>query len=370
MPYTPVNDLNLYYEAHGEGPPPAARGRRSTSAWRRTPRTARLGREARDAPRPAVQREPQRLLEVLADLREELRGVGAVEDAVVAGERELHHRAHDDLAVADHGPRLERADGEDRRLRRVDHRDEALDAVHAEVGDGERAARELGRGDRAGADPLGDRARLAGDLADRLGVGVEHGRHHERVLAGDRDADVDARVELELAVAVGAVGAREVAQRERARLDHEVVERRRGLLAGGGLELPAQLDGLLHVDLDVEHEVRRRGLGLRHPPGDRLLQAREVLVGDVPAAALAVLLARGDRGRDVLLLVLGGGRLLLRGGLLLLRRRLGLRRSRCHRPWRRPRRRPSRSARPARCPSAVPARRPSRAPSASRPARP
>ena len=138
-------------------------------------------------------------------------------------------------------------------------------------------------------------------------VRVEHGRHDERVLARDRDADVDARVELELAVAVGAVGAREVAQRERARLDHEVVERGRGLVAGGGLELLAELDGLLHVDLDVEHEVGRGGLGLRHPPRDRLLQAREVLVGDVAAAALAVLLRRGDGGGHVLLRLLLGG---------------------------------------------------------------
>ena len=61
-----------------------------------------------------------------------------------------------DLAVAHDRPRLERADREDRRLRRVDDRDEALDAEHAEVGDGERAARELGRRDRAGAHALGD----------------------------------------------------------------------------------------------------------------------------------------------------------------------------------------------------------------------
>ena len=70
---------------------------------------------------------------------------------------------------------------------------------------------ELGRGDLARADALGQRARLARDLAERLAVGVEDRRHDERVLAGDGDADVDARVELELAVAVGAVGARELA---------------------------------------------------------------------------------------------------------------------------------------------------------------
>ena len=49
----------------------------------------------------------------------------------------------------------------------------------------------------AGAHALGQRARLARDLAQRLLVGVEHGRHHERVVGGDGDADVDPRVQLE-----------------------------------------------------------------------------------------------------------------------------------------------------------------------------
>src|SRR5580704_4590777 len=48
-----------------------------------------------------------------------------------------HGHAHDvggfDLAVAYHGALLAGADGEDGRLRRIDHRGEILDAVHAEV---------------------------------------------------------------------------------------------------------------------------------------------------------------------------------------------------------------------------------------------
>ena len=147
-----------------------------------------------------------------------------------------------------------------------------------------------------------------GDLAERLAVGVEHGRDDERVLAGHRDADVHARVELELAVAVGAVRAREVDQRERAGLDHEVVERRHRLALGGGrLELLAQVDGLLHVDVDVEHEVRRGGLRLRHPPRDRLLEAREVLRRRLALAGLRVAGHDRRRGLALLLLRLGLG---------------------------------------------------------------
>ena len=198
---------------------------------------------------------------------------------------------------------------------------------------------------------LGQAPRLGGDRAEALRVGVEDGRDDERVLARDRDADVDARVELELAVAVGAVGAREVAQGERGGLDHEVVEGRRRPLAGGGLELAAQRDGLLHVDLERHHEVRRGRLGLGHPAGDRALQPVELGVLDLAAAA-----------------VLGGGlgappprrsslRLL---GLLGARPSLA----------RRPRCRTSRSARPGRSLRSPTARGPARAPSGGRSARP
>src|ERR687895_282792 len=46
------------------------------------------------------------------------------------------------------------------------------------------------------------------------------------VAGGHGDPDVDARVLLESAVAVGAVGARELAERDRRRLHHHVVEGR------------------------------------------------------------------------------------------------------------------------------------------------
>ena len=89
---------------------------------------------------------------------EEARAVDAVEDPVIAREREDHRRARDELArdLVDERAPLERADREDRRLRRVDHRREAVDAVHPEVRDGERPAGELGRRDRAVAHARGE----------------------------------------------------------------------------------------------------------------------------------------------------------------------------------------------------------------------
>ena len=63
---------------------------------------------------------------------------------MVDGQRHRHHRPHDDLAVDRDRPVDGRADGEDRRLRRVEHGGELLDAEHAEVRDRERAALEVG----------------------------------------------------------------------------------------------------------------------------------------------------------------------------------------------------------------------------------
>ena len=60
-------------------------------------------------------------------------------------------------AVARHRPLDDRADGEDRRLRRVDHGGELGDAEHAEVRDREGAVRQLRRRDRAVAHALGER---------------------------------------------------------------------------------------------------------------------------------------------------------------------------------------------------------------------
>src|SRR3546814_17711087 len=51
-----------------------------------------------------------------------------------------HHRRHAKRVVDDMWPLLARADREDHRLGRIDDGVELLDAVHAQVGDGRRAA--------------------------------------------------------------------------------------------------------------------------------------------------------------------------------------------------------------------------------------
>ena len=82
----------------GRAARPLAR-RPSTRVARRAPESAPTSTAgARLLPLERLEREQERLLEPLADAPQELRGVGAVEDAVVAGQREAHD-------VADRRPR-------------------------------------------------------------------------------------------------------------------------------------------------------------------------------------------------------------------------------------------------------------------------
>ena len=175
---------------------------------------------------------------------------------------------------------------------------EVGDPVHAEVGDREGAAGELGRGDRAVPHACGERPRLGGDLAQALAVGIEDGGNHQGVLGGDRDPDVDPRVELDPAVAIGAVGPGEVAEGERARLHHHVVEGRDHLpLLGRGLERLSAFNGGGHVDLRLQVEMRRSRLRLGHPAGDGLLELRQVDDFDLALGRLGFLgHARGRAG--------------------------------------------------------------------------
>src|SRR5262245_54793514 len=117
--------------------------------------------------------EGQWLFEESAYPGEELGGLGSIEYAVVAGEVDAHQMGGGRVAVANDWALSDRADGEDRRLRWVDHRGKAVDPVHPEVGDGESRARQLGWRDLPIADFPRQRSRLGGDLPKHLRVGVE-----------------------------------------------------------------------------------------------------------------------------------------------------------------------------------------------------
>src|SRR5262245_15100049 len=116
---------------------------RRSVIWRRVTERARLAA-------PPSDQEREWLLDQVGDRAEELGAPRAVERAVVAGERQYHRRLDGGLAVQRDDTIRDTADGENRRLRRIDDRVEGIDAVHTEVADREGPALDVGRPQLAG----------------------------------------------------------------------------------------------------------------------------------------------------------------------------------------------------------------------------
>src|SRR5579875_2087818 len=121
--------------------------------------------------------------------------VGAVDQPVVVGQRQVHHGTHrDHLAqggVIDHDrPLHHRPGAEDRDLRLVDDGGVEQRAATAGVGQRERAAGQLVRAYLPGPGTLRQVADLARQPADVQVARVVDDRHHEAALGVHRDAEV------------------------------------------------------------------------------------------------------------------------------------------------------------------------------------
>ena len=112
------------------------------------------------------QHQPFGVLDALLDPDQEADGLAAVDDAVVVGEGQVHHRPDDDLVVDGDRPLLDRVHAEDAALRRVEDRRREQRAEDAAVGDRERAALEVVDGDRALAGLVGERGDRLLDLGE------------------------------------------------------------------------------------------------------------------------------------------------------------------------------------------------------------
>src|SRR6185436_15015116 len=93
-------------------------------------------------------------------------------------------------AGTDDGLFHDRADGEDERLRRVDDRAELLDAIRAEVRDGDRAADVFVRLELLVAGARREVLHGLADFAERLFLRVADDGCHETFLDGDGDAEI------------------------------------------------------------------------------------------------------------------------------------------------------------------------------------
>ena len=110
-------------------------------------------------------------------------------------------------------------------MRRIDDGGEILDAHHAHVGDGGRAALVFLRLQLAVLGALAEILHLVGDGRQALQFGAADDRGDQAARDRHSDADIGVLVLDHVAVGPGDVGVRHVAQRQRHGLDDHVVDR-------------------------------------------------------------------------------------------------------------------------------------------------
>ena len=220
----------------------------------------------------------KRILHVTSHCLEELRSRRSVDRPVIAAHGDAHALPNFQGAIHDDRFFLNAANGENPRFRRVDDRGELVDAEHAEVRYGECCAGILLGQELALTCPLGEIARLPGNVPERQTIGVEQYRCDETVFHGDGHRDVDAIELTDLVVEPVRVDLGVLRQGERDGFDHDVVERHLVLIAHLG-ELRAHFGGTSGVELGGQEKCGDGPVRFREPPRDRFsdLSERDVL---------------------------------------------------------------------------------------------
>ena len=137
-----------------------------------------------------IQQRTLRVFEIFLHAHQEGDGFLAVDDAVIVGERQIHHRADHHLAVHGHGPLLDLVHAENAGLRRVEDRRRHQRAIDAAIGDGEGAALHVGDLQL----PVTRALAIFGDglldAGEGQHVGIAQHRHDQALVGADRHADV------------------------------------------------------------------------------------------------------------------------------------------------------------------------------------
>ena len=223
---------------------------------------------------------------------EEFRAEQAVDDAMVAGERERHALADDDFVVFNHRLFDGGADGEDGGVRRVDDRAEAIDAGHTEVGDAEGATGKFSRLEFLVFGATTEGFGFGADLEERLAVGVADDGGDEAVFNRDREGNVNRAVGLDAGAGPRRVDAGDGAQGGGGGFEDEIVDGEFDAVFGeAGVELFAEGEERRGVDFDIEVEMRMVVLASRRR---RAMVARMLDAGANDSACTG-LLSRTER---------------------------------------------------------------------------
>src|SRR5882757_812043 len=168
-----------------------------------------------------VQHHARRILEALFYGHQELDCFAAVDDAVIVGQRDVHHGTNHHLTVDGHRPILNLMHAEYGALRRIDDGRRQQRPEHAAIGDGEGAAGQFLHRD-------GPRTRARGEVGDGfLDVGktrlvrVPQYGNDQSAIRRNGDSDVEVLLIYDVVALDGRIHRREFLQRFDAGLGKE-----------------------------------------------------------------------------------------------------------------------------------------------------
>ena len=229
---------------------------------------------------------------------------------MVEGQRQGAGLAHRELPVDHPGRVFDLPEREDGRLAGGEDGSSRIHPEHPDVGDRDRAARQIGRGGLARPPGLGQRLQAAGQFGQRQRVRVLDVRHDEAAVGGHRDAEVHVALDHDLlrGGVPGGVDERVPGHRDEQRPGHEEQRRYPQLGEFGQLADAAHRRHRLgHVDLEELGDVRRGERARHHGRGhvlahaahrDALFPARAGVRGQVagPGSVFHDGISRTDRG--------------------------------------------------------------------------
>ena len=202
-------------------------------------------------------------------------GFAAVDEAMVVGESDVHHRANDDVAFASDGPVLDGVQAEDATLRRVYDGGGEQGTVDTAVADGEGAALEFFEFQFVIARAFAEVGDGEFDFGEAHAFGVAEDRHDEAFAAADGDTDIEEIVIDNISTTNFGIERRELFEGLDASLHEERHEAELDvvLLLEGLAVFFAQGHDVAHVDFVEGGEQRGGVLGLDEALGHGTTQA-------------------------------------------------------------------------------------------------
>src|SRR5690606_16633205 len=223
-----------------------------------------------------VEQQTLRVFQNILHAHKEGHGLLAIDDAVIIGEREIHHRADFDLAANDDRAFLDLVHTENARLRRIQDRRGHERTIDTTIGDGEGTALQILKlqGTVACA-PTKIVDRLL-DACERQVLRIAHHRHNKPAIRTDRNADIVIILVDEVVAINFRVDGGDFAQRMDARRYEETHEAdaHTMLLLEEVLVLRAQRHDIRHVHLVEGGEHGSGVLRILEARCDGLAQAR------------------------------------------------------------------------------------------------